>query len=45
LGIKDIILGPTLPAFVSPNILDFLQKTFGIAGTTTPEADMERALA
>ena len=32
LGVKDIHLGPTLPAFLSPNVLDVLVKNFGIAG-------------
>lgn len=41
LGIKNIRLGPTLPAFISPNILDFLVKTFGISPITTPEQDLE----
>ena len=40
LGITDIKLGPTLPAFVSPNVLDFLVQNFRIAPTTTPEADL-----
>jgi hydroxylamine reductase len=40
LGIKNIRLGPTLPAFVSPNALNYLVENFGIAPTTTPEADL-----
>ena len=44
LGIQDIRLGPTLPAFLSPNILDYLVKTFRIAPTTTPEADLKAIL-
>ncbi|MDR1815600.1 MAG: hydroxylamine reductase [Clostridiales Family XIII bacterium] len=44
LGIKNIRLGPTLPAFVSPAILDFLMANFGIAPTTTPEADLKAIL-
>jgi hydroxylamine reductase len=44
LGITDIVLGPSLPAFVSPNILEFLVKNFNIAPTTTPEADLARIL-
>ena len=31
LGIKNIRLGPTLPAFVSPNVLNYLVENFGIA--------------
>ncbi|MDR0841407.1 MAG: hydroxylamine reductase [Christensenellaceae bacterium] len=44
LGIKNIHLGPTLPAFVSPNILNFLVKNFGITPTTTAAEDMKRIL-
>lgn len=44
LGIKDIRLGPTLPAFVSPDILAFLVEQYGIAPTTTPENDMAALL-
>ena len=36
LGIKNIRLGPTLPAFVSPNVLNYLVENFGIAPITTP---------
>ena len=41
LGIKNIRLGPTLPAFVSPNVLNFLIEQFGIAPITTPEEDLK----
>jgi hydroxylamine reductase len=41
LGITNIRLGPTLPAFVSPNVLDILVKTFNIAPTGTPEDDIK----
>jgi hydroxylamine reductase len=44
LGIKNIRLGPTLPAFVSPNVLTYLVKNFGIAPTTAPEADLAAIL-
>jgi len=44
LGIKDIRLGPTLPAFLSPNVLDYLVKNFGIAPITTPEEDLKANL-
>ena len=44
LGIKDIRLGPTLPAFVSPGVLDFLIKNFGIKPITTPEEDLKAIL-
>lgn len=40
LGIKNIRLGPTLPAFVSPNVLKYLADNFGIAPVTTPEEDL-----
>ena len=40
LGVRNIKLGPTLPAFVSPNVLDYLVKTYGLAPTTTPEDDL-----
>lgn len=44
LGIKNIRLGPTLPAFVSPNVLSFLVQNFGIAPISTPEADLKQLL-
>jgi hydroxylamine reductase len=44
LGIKNIILGPSLPAFVSPGILDFLVENFQIAPISTPQADLARVL-
>jgi hydroxylamine reductase len=44
LDIKNIRLGPTLPAFISPNILNFLAKKFGIVPTTTAEADIQAIL-
>ena len=44
LGIKNIRLGPTLPAFVSPNILNFLVENFGIAPISTPEQDLQSIL-
>ncbi len=40
LGVKNIRLGPTLPAFVSPNVLSFLVENYGIAPITTPEQDL-----
>ena len=40
LGIKGIYLGPSLPAFVSPNILDALVEKFGIRPISTPERDL-----
>ena len=44
LGVKNIWLGPSLPAFVSPAILDVLVKEFGIRPVTSPEADMKAIL-
>ena len=41
LGVKNIHLGPTLPAFLSPNVAKVLVENFGIAGITTVEQDME----
>ena len=44
LGIKNIRLGPTLPAFVSPNVLNYLVENFGIQPITTPEEDLKAIL-
>ncbi len=44
LGIKNIRLGPSLPAFVSPNVLNFLVENFNIAPITTPEEDIKAIL-
>ena len=44
LGIKNIRLGPTLPAFLSPNVLNFLVEKYGIAPITTPEQDLKLLL-
>ncbi|MGL5772733.1 MAG: hydroxylamine reductase, partial [Bacteroidales bacterium] len=41
LGVKNIHLGPTLPAFLSPNVAKILIDNFGIGGITTPEEDMK----
>ncbi|MDD6257737.1 MAG: hydroxylamine reductase [Erysipelotrichaceae bacterium] len=41
LGVKNIHLGPTLPAFLSPNVTNVLVKNFGIAGIDTVENDMK----
>ncbi len=41
LGVKNIHLGPTLPAFLSPNVAKVLVDTFGIAGITDVENDMK----
>jgi hydroxylamine reductase len=44
LGIKNIRLGPTLPAFISPAVLDVLVNQFGLKPITTPEADLKAIL-
>ena len=44
LGIRNIKLGPTLPAFVSPGVLDVLVENYGIGPITTPEADLAELL-
>jgi len=44
LGIKNIKLGPTLPAFIKPAVLNVLVEKFGIAPTTTVEADLKAIL-
>lgn len=44
LGIKGIRLGPSLPAFLSPNITNFLVENYGIAPITTPEEDLKALL-
>lgn len=44
LGIKNIYLGPTLPAFVSPNVLKVLVEKFNITPISTPEQDLKKIL-
>jgi hydroxylamine reductase len=44
LGIKDIKLGPSLPAFITPPVLQFLVDTFNIAPISTPEEDLKSIL-
>ncbi len=44
LGIKDIRIGPSLPAFVSPNVLDVLVKNFDLKPISTPEEDLKAIL-
>jgi len=44
LGIKNIKLGPSLPAFITPNVLNFLVENFNIGPITTVEADMKAML-
>uniref|UniRef100_UPI003FED587C hydroxylamine reductase n=1 Tax=[Lactobacillus] rogosae TaxID=706562 RepID=UPI003FED587C len=44
LGIKNILLGPTLPAFISPNVLKILVENYAIAPISTPEEDLKKIL-
>ncbi len=44
LGIRDIRLGPSLPAFTSPNVLDVLVKNFNIKPIATPDEDLKAIL-
>ena len=44
LGIKNIYLGPTLPAFLSPNILNYLVENYQISPISTPEEDLKKIL-
>jgi hydroxylamine reductase len=44
LGIKNIRIGPSLPAFLSPNVVNVLVEKFNIMPVTTPEADLEAML-
>ena len=44
LGIKNIYLGPTLPAFLSPNVLQYLVDTFGLRQTSNAEDDLRTCL-
>jgi len=44
LGIKDMRLGPSLPAFITPGILDVLVEKFNIQPITTPEEDLKTVL-
>ena len=45
LGVKNIKIGPTLPAFVTPPVLDVLVNQFGLAPISDPQADIDAALA
>ena len=44
LGIKNIKVGPTLPAFIGPTVLNVLVEKFNIAPTTTAEQDLKAIL-
>ncbi|MBN2725316.1 MAG: hydroxylamine reductase [Deltaproteobacteria bacterium] len=45
LGVKNIRLGPTLPAFLSPNVANVLIETFGIKGINTAKADVSEMMS
>jgi len=44
LGIRNIKLGPSLPAYITPNVLNFLVENFNIGPVTTVDADLKAAL-
>ena len=44
LGIKNIRLGPTVPAFISANVMQYLVDNYGIRPITTPEGDLKAIL-
>ena len=44
LGVKNIHLGPTLPAFLSPNVINVLVQNFAIGGISTVEEDLKLLL-
>ena len=44
LGIKNILIGPSLPAFVSPNVLNVLVENYNLTPISTPEADLKKIL-
>ena len=45
LGVKNIMLGPTLPAFISPNVLNVLVEKFHISPNSSVEQDMNKLVA
>ena len=45
LGIKNIYLGPTLPAFISPNILNYLVENYNISPISTQDKDLEKIMS
>jgi hydroxylamine reductase len=45
LGIRDIRLGPTLPSFLTPNVLNYLVENFAIKPITTPDEDLAAILS
>ncbi len=44
LGIKNIKIGPSLPAYITPNVLNFLVENFNIGPVTTPDEDLKAIL-
>ena len=44
LGVKGIFLGPTLPAFLSPNVLQYLVDTFGLRTISNAQDDLKTCL-
>ena len=44
LGIRNIYLGPTLPAFVSPNVLNYLVENFQVSPISDPDTDLKKIL-
>ena len=44
LGLKNIYLGPTLPAFISPNVLQYLVDNYQITPVSTPEEELKKIL-
>ncbi|MCE5345319.1 MAG: hydroxylamine reductase, partial [Bacteroidales bacterium] len=44
LGIKNIYIGPSLPAFISPNVLNYLVENFNLTPISTPEEDLKKIL-
>ena len=44
LGIKDIRIGPSLPAFITPNVLNVLVKNYSLTPIDTPENDLKAIL-
>jgi hydroxylamine reductase len=45
LGVRNIRIGPTLPAFLSPSVLDLLHEKFNLIAITSPEQDLAAMLA
>ena len=45
LGIKGMYIGPTLPAFLTENVLNYLIKTFELKPISTPQEDLNNCLA